>query len=249
MEPHTRKKTLLGGAAVVALLAVGLLATQAVGAFGGFGHGAPGHSGMAMCQRQNLTESSGDVTDGCMSFHADAATGTLTGYTLKVNGSDVKLLDSLTVPALAGGQEELRRGYVLHEGNVALVALGPQLRVMARNGTAATFAFPAAATVTVHQAVADWSPAGATIDYGTVKATLLLPPGATITQSGNSVSVQTVHGPIQFHLGPNGPGPMGMHGPHPGFGGGFAGRGPGPRDGPRDDGFGPRDGPRGPPPE
>ncbi|MCA1811958.1 MAG: hypothetical protein LC623_08110 [Halobacteriales archaeon] len=247
MEPHTRKRTILGGAAVVALLAVGLLATQAAGAFGGrhpaSSAGPAGRPMGPLCERQELTESNGDVSDGCVSFHVDAASGTVTAYTVKANGTDVQLVDSLDVPALAGGDERARRGYALHKDDVAFLAQGPGFTVMSRNGTALTLTIPAGATVTVHDAVADWSPAGATIAYGTVKASLMLPKGSTLSQSGNTLAIQAGPGPVAFHLGPNDP----LGHPGPGFGGpgphgpGFEGRDP-PREGPRD-------GPRGPPPQ
>jgi hypothetical protein len=248
MEPHTRKRTILGATALAALLAVGLLATQAAGAFGG-GHGPASSAGPAgrpmgpMCERQELTEENGDVSDGCMSFHADAASGTITAYTVKVNGTDVKLVDSLNVPALAGGDGQARRGYALHKDDVAFLVQGLGFTVMSRNGTALTLAFPAGATVTAHDEVADWSPAGATIAYGDLKASLVLPKGSTLSQSGNTLTIQAGPGPVAFHLGPNGP----LGHPGPGFGGpghgphGFEGRGP-----PREDS---RDGPRGQPPQ
>jgi hypothetical protein len=246
MEPNSRKKTLLGIGAVVALLAVGLLATQAAGAFGGHGRASDAQRAQ-MCRPQNLTESGGDVSDGCMSFHADAASGAISAYTLKVNGTDVRLVDSLSVPALAGGKETTaHRGYSLRNGDVGLMAGGPGLAVMSRNGTALTLAFPASATVTVHDAVSDWSPAGATIAYGAVKATLVLPKGSTLSQSGNTLTIQAAKGIVAFHLGgahPMGPGGFGPRGHFGGpMGGhGFEGRGHGGPPGER--------GGRGPPPQ
>jgi hypothetical protein len=248
MEPTTRKKTLLGAGALVALLAAGLLATQAVGAFGG--HGRPdAEQRAAMCRPQALTESNGDVSDGCTSFHADAASGTITAYTTKVNGTDVRLVDSLSVPDLAGGSEQARRAYSLRQGDASFLAGGPGFTVASRNGTALKLALPADATVTLHDAVADWSPAGATISYGAVKASLVLPKDSTITQSGNTLTIQAGPGPVAFHLG-------GPHGPEPGFGHGGPGMrgpsGPGFGHGPEGRGFGGPDGgreERGPPPE
>jgi hypothetical protein len=79
----------------------------------------------------------------------------------------------------------------------------------------------------VHDAVADWSPAGATVTYGAAKASLVLPKGSTLSQSGNTLTIQAGPGVVEFHLGAHGP--MG-HGERGGFGGphggGFEGRGP-----------------------
>jgi hypothetical protein len=223
MEPNPRKKMIWGAGALVVLLAAGLVATQAVGAFGGHGHPADAASRAAMCRPGNLAESNGDVGDGCVSFHADATSGAITAYTAKVNGTDVRLVDSLDVPALAGGQESARREYVLRNGDVAFASQGPGFAVMSRNGTALTLAFPADATVILHDAVADWSPAGATVTYGAVKASLVLPKDSTVTQAGNTLTIQAGPGVVAFHLGGAHPGPMGFggeRGPHDGPRGG-----------------------------
>ncbi|MEA3143834.1 MAG: hypothetical protein QOG31_1158 [Thermoplasmata archaeon] len=228
MEPQSRKRIALGAGALVILVTAGLLATQAVGAFGGHDRQATAAQHAALCRPGNLTESNGDVSDGCVSFHADAASGAISAYTAKVNGTDVSLVESLGVPALAGGSEQLRRGYSLRQGDVGFVAQGPGFAVASRNGTALTIAFPADATVAVHDAVADWSPAGATVTYGAAKASLVLPKGSTLSQSGNTLTIQAGPGVVEFHLG-GAHGPMG-HGERGGFGGphgdGFEGRGP-----------------------
>jgi len=181
-----------GGIATVALLAVGLAAAHG----GGFGRGAGfTHDAQAptvpFCRGQQLTESGGAVTGNCIAFTADPAAGTVDAFTLTINGTSTVLVDGVNVPALAGGSESVQRDYVLSNGDVRFMARdGPGFAIASRNGTAASIAFPADAVVVVHDAVADWSGAGATITIGAMKLNLLLPAGSTVAQDGNTLNLQ-----------------------------------------------------------
>lgn len=246
-SPTKKTKLLYGGIAAAALLTIGLVASA--NASGYWGHPNSAQAGALACKPSGLSETDGKVSGACASFSIDAATGVLSDFTYNANGTVVKLIDSLTVSQLAGGSESVRRDYVLQKDDVRLMARdGPGLQVMARNGTTLKLVLPAEATITVHQAVDAWSPAGATVTYSagasSVRLNLLLPPDATIAQDGQALTVTTVHGPVVFApagMGPGGPG-FGGHG-HGHGGPGPMGGGPRGHDGPEGRGGPPREGP------
>jgi len=250
MEPtppptRRRKRLLYGGLAAVAVAALAMTAVAAAHGFGGPGFGrGPAmatDARLATCQPTGFTQSGNTVTGGCVSFTSDAADGSIAALAVTSNGTATTLLDKVTVAGLAGATETLRRGYALEQSDVRLGVMDAPtagLLVGARNGTTVTLEFPAGANLAVHAAVQDWSPAGATVTVGTLTANLVLPPNATLTQSGNTLTVTLPTGELRFGL-------VGMpahEASHDGFGP-REGMRPGEGMRPRDGGFG---GPRGP---
>lgn len=246
MQRKTRWMILAGGSvALVAVAALGLAAAH--GGAGsatmpfagpGFGfRGAPegwGHGGWGA----GFTEANGTVTGRAVTFTADPTTGTLTNVDLAAANGTHPLLASIqmTLPAGATGAEAVRGAYALRDGagDALMVQDSPrgEIRATSVNGTTVTLTLPADASVIVHDAVADWSPAGATVTYANgEKANLVLGENATLTVSGQVVTVTL--GPratLDYGLLP----PPGAHGfpggPHEGFfgrggpEGGFRGR-------------------------
>jgi len=239
-SPPKKTKWLYGGITAAVLLTVGLIVAGGASAY--FGHDHSAQQGALACRPGELNMTGDQVAGSCASFTFDAAAGSISGYTFDANGTQIRLIESLTVDGLAGSDASTHRGsFVLAKDDVRLMAHdAPVIEVMARNATTTTLVLPAAATIVVHQAVDDWSPAGATITNGAVKLNLLLPPGATISQDGQTLTIQSPHG---LRIMPAGMPPMGGPMGH-GFGAHGPG-GPGPRDG-HGPGPGGRDGPDGP---
>ncbi|MES2155217.1 MAG: hypothetical protein V4510_08795 [bacterium] len=200
---------MLAGLGIVAILATGLVAAVAAHGFGGAPGGpfAAAANDATRCPPGELSESSGAVNGDCIAFNVDAATGMVSAFTLTVNGTSTRLVDSIAIPALAGGSETVRRDYALATDDVRFMARdGPGLLLASRNGTAATITFPADALVVIHDAVADWSPAGATVTIGAIKLNLVLPPGSSMSANGNTLSLQL--GPGIASLEPAGAPPV-----------------------------------------
>lgn len=203
MNPSQRKATLIvTGVAALGLLTAGFVAAE--GPFAGTGfHGAwRGRDG----HRDGFTETGGSVAGHVTSFHVDVAAGTITDFAAKVNNTTTPLVDSIRIAALAGGTEKVHHAqYVLRDASrdafLALDAPPSGFGVRSANGTTVVLTFPSTATIVTHDAVQDWSPAGATVSYGTVQADLVLGTDSTLTLSGATVTVTlAAHGILAFHL-------------------------------------------------
>lgn len=138
-------------------------------------------------------------------------------------------------PASGALANVARNGTVLFErveyapADVKVVLGGPGVGIRALNATTVTLTLPAGATVVVHEAVADWSPAGATVTYADGgKANLVLRNG-TLAVDGSVLTLSleagggAQYGPAFARHGGFGFGPLGDHGPMHGGRGGHGG--------------------------
>ena len=88
-----------------------------------------------------------------------------------------------------------RNGSVIFErveytpGDAKLDARGPGVKVRALNATTVTLTLPANATVEIHEAVEDWSPAGATVTYADGKKANLRLHNGTLSVEGSVITL------------------------------------------------------------
>lgn len=219
MQPKTRWTLGFGGAALLALAILGVAA-----AHGGFAD----RSGASTFAQQ------GDTVSGrSVNFSVDLATATLRNLDpVAANASHPLVVSAqLVLPEGASATGDATpRGYVLSNGAgdqlVVRDGRGLGLATSSVNGTTVTLVFPEGATIVTHEAVASWSPAGATITYANGEvANLVLSPNATLSASGQSVQVTLpASGAMDLHLAgaegcAQGLGAFpGAHGPHDGRG-------------------------------
>lgn len=188
MQRKTRLALLAGGTlAVLAVAVLGLAVATSVGApLWGKAHG--GRGGWS-----GFTEANGTVTGRFVTFHADPAAGTITA--LSANASHPLVATIQLGNGSATGSEALRRGaYLLDDGaGDRLVVEDAPLagfQATSRDGATLTITFPEGANITTHDAVPDWSPAGATIAYADgEKANLVLGRGSSLNLSGQTLTV------------------------------------------------------------
>lgn len=213
MQRRTRISLLmLGGFAIASIVAVG-----AVLAHGG----RPGPASGA------FTVAESTVSGANVAFTADPAAGSASRVSLKEGNATHVLYESIAIETAANATPEgdlgARKGvYRIDDGagNVLAFVDKPFAGVHATSvdGTTVTIVLAEGATVTLHEAVAKWSPAGATIEYATGQtATLVLSDGAAVTQDGSVLTVALGAGDSahlrltgdDVALG-GGPGPHGM---------------------------------------
>ena len=210
------KKLVIGGAAlaVLALVVAGFAAA----------HGAYG-------SRNGGTSP--------ITYDVDPATGTISNVVLAKDNTTYVLAESIALSladgaTVANASGRGQTGLKTSDGDV-LALRGPGLMARSVNGTTITFVLPAGATITLREAVEDWSPAGATIDYGNdIKVNVRVHNG-TLSVEGQTITVtldaggHLDAGPVGnmpgkgfgFGRGPHGEGPMlggprGGHGPRGG---------------------------------
>ncbi|GEM_PF-3906965 len=149
-----------------------------------------------------FTDANGTVTGRFVTFQADPAAGTITDLGSTAANASHPLVASLQLGnGSATGSAAMRRGggYLLDDGAGDRLAVGDTplagFQAMSRNGTTLTITLPAGATVATHDAVADWSPAGATVTYANgEKANLVLGRGSTLAASGQTLTVTLAAG-------------------------------------------------------
>lgn len=251
----SRKAVVLGVAAFVALLVVGTaVANASMG--GGNGliakfRGHHGHGGEGA-----WTEADGLVSNARASFRVDVAAGTVTEYDVRKDNATFRLLDAIEVAQWSADVADVRgrgpayvvgacgvedpdaRGPGCDDDGAILVLSGHGFAARSAVANIVTLTLPAGASVVLHDAVEDWSPAGATVTYsdGTT-ATLVVGKTSTVAEDGGDLVVTLAAGEhLAYHLGPLGHGlggafgkigphhgPEGMRGDH--SGGGPRGRG------------------------
>jgi hypothetical protein len=254
MQAHLRWKLLAaGGVALVAFAAVGYAWAQssahgsasnanappswAGDLFPGFaarGLGGAGHGWGAAGGGFNASASA--QLGRFVSFTADAAAGALSNLGVRnatANDTVPRLASAQMTLAGAGTASTGRGTYAITDGSGDVLAVrdAPDAPVDARsaNGTTVTLTLPSGATVVLHPAVADWSPAGATVTYADGrKADLVLSPNATVAQDGPTLTVTLgPHGAMRLALAGGHGGPCAGRGFGFGFGGPAGARGRG----------------------
>jgi hypothetical protein len=209
-----------GAAAVLALVGVGYAAAHG----GGFGHG-PG---------ARLAESNGTVTGRFLDLSVDLATGTLSNVDATAANGTRPYVVALQLAGRGDNGSVTRGAYVLRDDARDEVAVadapGLDVAMSSPNGTTVTMTLPADAIVVTHDAVARWSPAGATVTYANGEvANLVLSPQATVTQTGQTLTLTLpAHGHASYallHARGGGPGAVGGGVGHDGFGHEGFGRG------------------------
>lgn len=234
MQRKTRLALMAGGAlAILVVAGVGLAMAHP-----NLASGAPWPRGFA--RSSGFTDTDGSVAGTFVTFTADPAAGALRDLDLKDGNSTHPLVASVTIAPAAGagftGSTAAKRGphgggYALDDGagDRLVVQDSPRAGFAAHsaNGTTVTLVLPEGATITMHEAVDAWSPAGATVDYGNgQKANLVLGKDATLAQDGQTLTVTlAAGGHLVYGLVPDGAYAM-----HPGMGHG-PGLGMGPRGG------------------
>lgn len=218
----------------IGIAALALVATIAVATAGAAMAHAGGYLGMGR-GAATVTETDGTIDGRFVTASVDPATGTFAALDLKDANATHPLLVSVSLGEVASGAAK-RGGYQLDDGAGDTLAIvdAPRGGFAARsvNGTTLTIVMPEGASIATHDAVASWSPAGATVTYADGTIANLVVKNGTLTVDGQTLVVTLdaggaavygilpERGPFGFGYGPFG----GNHGPTLGYGGH---RGPG----------------------
>jgi hypothetical protein len=217
MQRNTR--ITLVTSAVAALLVLGALGVA-------MAHGGGRGGGLTFGDREppGFSESDGTLDGRFVTATVDVANATVMDLDLKDANSTHPLVVSLVLGtpdgatttasqgwgACSGGGHVgsqrgagPMRGYTLDDGAGDRLAVPdtPHARFVATsvNGTTLTLVLPAGAVVTAYEAVDDWSPAGATVDYGNGQKARLVLMNATLAVAGQTLTVAMAAGGVAMY--------------------------------------------------
>lgn len=138
-------------------------------------------------------DANGSVQGKFVSFRADAASGTLTDYTLVRDVGSRALFASVRLDAGASSYDEKVKGpgYAMRGGNATLVAFDAPnagLDVLARDGATLTLVAAEGVLVEKHEGDPGWSPEGALLKVGNATARLVVRNGH-LNVTGQTITV------------------------------------------------------------
>ena len=213
-----QRLALVGAAGAVLLVA-------AVGLAAAHGGGMPFGRWNGASERPGFNASGDPIAGSFVTLSADAAHATFSNIDLKDANSTHPLVASVQLALPDGATaaaSTTRSAYALSDGAGDRLAVldSPRGDILATsaNGATVTIVLPEGATLAVHEAVAHWSPAGATVTYATGQvANVVLSPNATIAQDGQTLTIGLpAHGSLHFGLAGPERGAFGFGGPHGG---------------------------------